>query len=194
MSYFSHPTAVMDEGSTIGKNTKIWHFCHVMSSAVIGENCVLGQNVFIGSKVSIGKGVKIQNNVSVYEGVKLEDEVFVGPSVVFTNVINPRAGIERKDEFKSTLVGKGASIGANSTLICGVTVGRYALIGAGSVVTKEVPDFAMVYGNPAKQQGWVSKAGHKLSFDTDNNAQCPETGETYRLINEGFEWKCILAE
>lgn len=192
MAYFVHPTAVIDEGCTIGNGTKIWHFSHLMPTAVIGEHCVLGQNVFIGSRVIIGNGVKIQNNVSVYEGVELEDEVFVGPSVVFTNVINPRSGIERKDQFKSTLVGKGSSIGANTTLICGIEVGKFALIGAGSVVTKNVPDFAMVYGNPAKHQGWVSMAGHRLSFDSENKALCPENGESYRLINEGFEWKCSL--
>lgn len=154
----------------------------------------MGQNVFAGSGVMVGNGVKIQNNVSLYEGVRLEDKVFVGPSVVFTNVVNPRSGIERKDQFKATLVKKGATIGANSTLICGIEVGSFALIGAGSVVTKNVADFALVYGNPAKQHGWVSKAGHRLEFDDQNKAICPEAGEVYDLINEGFAWKCRIGQ
>ncbi|MFT3903091.1 MAG: acyltransferase [Niabella sp.] len=179
--YFSHPTAVIDEGCTIGDGSKVWHFCHVMPGAIIGQDCILGQNVMIASKVRIGNGVKIQNNVSVYEGVTLQDDVFVGPSVVFTNVTNPRSFIGRKFEFKSTIVQKGASIGANATIVCGVKIGRYALIGAGAVVTKDVPDYALVVGNPAKQTGWVSQAGEKLIFDKQGEAVCEMTGLKYML-------------
>lgn len=156
-----HHTAVVDEGALIGDRTRIWHFCHVMPSAVIGSNCNIGQNVFVDNNVKIGNGVKIQNNVSVYNGVVLEDDVFVGPSVVFTNVINPRSFIERKDEFKPTLVETGASIGANATILCGITIGEYAMIGAGAVVTKDVPAYALMTGNPARQAGWVDKQGNK---------------------------------
>ena len=176
---YIHPTAVADEGCQIGAGSKIWHFCHLMPGAVIGENCILGQNVFIGNDARLGNGVKVQNNVSVYTGVVCEDEVFIGPSAVFTNVINPRSGIERKEEFKPTYVEKGATIGANATIICGNRIGQYALIGAGSVITRDVPAFALVLGNPAKQKGWVSRAGHRLHFNSENLAQCPETGEVY---------------
>jgi UDP-2-acetamido-3-amino-2,3-dideoxy-glucuronate N-acetyltransferase len=164
MSAFSiHSTAVIDEGAIIGDHTRIWHFCHVMPAAVIGERCQLGQNVFVDNNVHIGNGVKIQNNVSVYNGVVLEDDVFIGPSVVFTNVLNPRSFIERKAEFRPTLVKKGATIGANATIVCGVVIGHFAMIGAGAVVTKDVLDNALVVGNPAKQVGWVNEEGNKIS-------------------------------
>lgn len=181
--YFAHETAVLDEGCQIGKNTKIWHFSHVMSGAVIGENCVVGQNVMIANRVSLGNGVKVQNNVSVYEGVMCEDDVFLGPSMVFTNVINPRAFIERKNEFKITLVKRGATIGANATIVCGNTIGQFAMIGAGAVVTHEVPDYALVVGNPARQIGWVSERGCRLEFDDKCEAVCPESGQKYQLLN-----------
>jgi UDP-2-acetamido-3-amino-2,3-dideoxy-glucuronate N-acetyltransferase len=179
--YFAHETAVLDEGCQIGANTKIWHFSHVMSDAVIGENCVVGQNVMISHRVVLGNGVKVQNNVSVYEGVTCEDNVFLGPSMVFTNVINPRAFIERKNEFRATLVRHGATIGANATIVCGHTIGCYAMIGAGAVVTHDVPDYAMMTGVPARQSGWVSEAGCRLEFDETGLALCPETGQKYQL-------------
>lgn len=178
MDYYAHPTALIDEGCQIGKGTKIWHFCHVMPGAEIGEKCSLGQNVFVASGVVIGNGVKIQNNVSLYTGVICEDGVFLGPSMVFTNVINPRSFIERKEEYRQTLVRKGATIGANATIVCGNEIGEYALIGAGAVVTKPVKPYALITGNPGRQSGWVSRAGHKLQF-TDDTATCPETGEKY---------------
>ncbi|WP_167616519.1 acyltransferase [Maribellus sediminis] len=181
--YFIHETAVVDPGAQIGAGTKIWHFSHVMSIAEIGKNCVLGQNVFVGSKVKLGNNVKVQNNVSVYEGVICENDVFLGPSMVFTNVINPRSAIERKSEFQSTLVKKGATIGANATILCGVTLGEYCFIGAGAVVTKDVKPFALMTGVPAKQTGWVSRAGNVL----DENLICPETGEKYKLAGEFLE-------
>jgi UDP-2-acetamido-3-amino-2,3-dideoxy-glucuronate N-acetyltransferase len=162
MNYFAHSTAVIDDGAIIGDNTKIWHFCHIMSDAKIGSDCILGQNVMIANGVKIGNGVKIQNNVSVYEGVILEDDVFVGPSAVFTNVINPRSFINRKNEFKKTIVKKGATIGANATIICGVQIGKYAFIGAGAVITKNIPDYALVVGNPAKQVGAVNENGERI--------------------------------
>lgn len=162
MSYFKHESSYVDEGAEIGEGTKIWHFCHVMSGAKIGKNCSLGQNVNVGGKAIIGAGVKIQNNVSVYDNVVIEDDVFCGPSCVFTNVINPRAFVERKHEYKQTVIKKGASIGANATIVCGVTVGEYALIGAGSVVTKDVPAYALVYGSPARVRGKVDKEGNIL--------------------------------
>jgi UDP-2-acetamido-3-amino-2,3-dideoxy-glucuronate N-acetyltransferase len=180
---FIHPTAVIDAGATIGEGTKIWHFCHVMPSAVIGSHCNIGQNVFVDNNAQVGNGVKIQNNVSVYNGVVLEDDVFVGPSVVFTNVINPRSFIERKSEFRQTLVNKGASIGANATIICGVTIGQYALVGAGAVVTHNVPAYALVTGVPARQTGWVSEAGLTLNF-VNERALCAATGEQY-LLQQG---------
>lgn len=180
MSYFKHESAYIDDGASIGKDTKIWHFCHIMQ-AQIGEGCVLGQNVFIANKVIIGNRVKIQNNVSVYEGVDLEDDVFIGPSVVFTNVINPRSFIERKEEYKYTLVKKGATIGANVTVVCGITIGEYAFVGAGSVLTKDVPAYGLMVGNPAKQTGWMSEAGGKLLFGLGQKATCPVNGELYRL-------------
>jgi UDP-2-acetamido-3-amino-2,3-dideoxy-glucuronate N-acetyltransferase len=181
MNNHIHPTAVVDDGARIGHNTRIWHFSHVMSTAVVGENCTLGQNVFVGNDVTIGNNVKIQNNVSIYEGVTIEDDAFLGPSCVFTNVKNPRSNFPRKNQFLHTRVGKGASVGANATIICGCTIGDYALVGAGAVVTHDVKPYAMVAGNPAQPIGWVSKAGHKLDFDTNGIAVCPETNESYLL-------------
>lgn len=176
---FVHETAVVDEGATLGVETKIWHFVHVSSGAVIGERCILGQNVFIGPGVTIGHGTKIQNNVSVYKGVTIEEEVFLGPSCVFTNVNNPRAFLERKDEFRQTIVGRGASIGANATIVCGHNVGRYAFIGAGSVVTKDVPDYALVVGNPARQIGWMCFCGNRLPDDA--HPHCKTCDSKYEL-------------
>jgi UDP-2-acetamido-3-amino-2,3-dideoxy-glucuronate N-acetyltransferase len=181
--YFSHPTAVIDEGCDIGAGTKIWHFCHIMPGCVIGENCNIGQNVVISPKVILGRNVKVQNNVSIYTGVECEDDVFLGPSMVFTNVTNPRSAVNRRDQYAKTVVKKGASIGANATIVCGHDIGRYAFIGAGAVVTKDVPDFALVIGNPARQTGWMSEYGHKLQFDQRGEATCPETGERYKLAN-----------
>lgn len=180
-NYFIHESSYIDANVTIGNNTKIWHFCHILSQTTIGENCSFGQNCVVGPNVTIGNNVKVQNNISIYEGVEVEDDVFIGPSVVFTNVINPRSFMVRKQEYKKTLLKKGVSIGANATIICGNTLGEYAFIGAGTVVTKNVPDFALVVGNPGRQVGWVSKAGHKLEFNAENLATCPETGATYRL-------------
>lgn len=181
MEAYIHPTAVIDEGASIGANSKIWHFCHLMSGCIIGRNCILGQNVFVAPRVSIGDGTKIQNNVSLYEGVVCEKNVFIGPSAVFTNVINPRANIERKEEFRSTIVKEGATIGANATIVCGVTIGKYAFVGAGSVITRDIPDFALFFGNPARHRAWVSKRGEKLSFRLGAVATCPVSGEEYRL-------------
>ena len=178
--FFVHETAVVDTDVQIGKGSKIWHFSHIMSHCSLGDNCILGQNVFLGDSVRVGSGVKIQNNVSVYSGVEIEDDVFLGPSMVFTNVNAPRSFIEQKN-YARTLVKKGASIGANATIVCGNTIGAYALIGAGSVVTREVPDFAFIYGVPARQQGWVSKAGARLNFDSGTTAICDTTGEKYEL-------------
>ena len=180
---FIHPTAVIDAGAQIGEGTSIWHFCHVMPKAVIGNNCTIGQNIFIDNNAVVGNGVKIQNNVSVYNGVVLEDDVFVGPSAVFTNVINPRSFIERKAEFKQIVVKKGATIGANATIICGITIGEYALIGAGAVVTKNVAAYALMMGNPALQKGWVSEQGHNLQLDESGKATCPGNGAVYQLAN-----------
>lgn len=180
MSY-THPTAVIDEGASIGSGTKIWHFCHLMPGCVLGENCILGQNVMVAPKVRLGNNVKVQNNVSLYTGVICEDDVFLGPSCVLTNVLNPRSFIERKTEFRQTLIRRGASVGANATIVCGVTIGAYAMIGAGAVVTKDVPDFALMVGNPARQRGWFSKYGHRLHFDEKGRAECPESGEKYGL-------------
>jgi UDP-2-acetamido-3-amino-2,3-dideoxy-glucuronate N-acetyltransferase len=181
-AFLPHPSAIIDPGATVGPGTCIWHFCHLMPGAVIGANCILGQNVFIDNNVVIGNGVKIQNNVSVYNGVTIEDDVFLGPSMVFTNVINPRSFIERKSEFKKTLVRKGATIGANATIVCGVEIGSFAMIGAGSVVTKDVLPFSLVYGNPARHRGWVSRHGLSLQF-SGGEATCPESGERYLLID-----------
>jgi len=181
---FIHESAIIDAGASIGSGSKIWHFSHVMPAAKIGNNCIIGQNCFLANNVLLGNGVKVQNNVSLYEGVICEDDVFIGPSVVFTNVINPRAAIERKDQYQLTKVCTGASIGANATIICGNRIGAYALIGAGSVITRDVTDYALVYGNPGIQKGWVSRAGHMLSFDSDDRAICKETGEIY-CLSEG---------
>lgn len=181
--YFAHETAVIDEGCQIGMSSKIWHFAHIMSGATIGQNCVIGQNVMIANRVTLGNNVKIQNNVSVYEGVICEDDVFLGPSMVFTNVINPRAFIERKSEFRTTLVKRGATIGANATIVCGHTIGSYAMIGAGAVVTHDVPDYALVAGNPARQIGWVSEYGCRLIFDDAGIAVCPESGQKYQELD-----------
>lgn len=180
---YIHETAVVDDGARIGSGSKVWHFCHVMPRARIGSNCNLGQNVFVANGVIIGNGVKIQNNVSVYDGVIIDDDAFIGPSAVFTNVNNPRSFIERKDEFQATRVGKGASIGANATIVCGNKIGAYALVGAGSVVTKDVPPYAQVVGNPATITGWRSEAGALLEF-VDHHARCPITDELYEIINE----------
>lgn len=181
--YFAHATAVIDEGCEIGKGTKIWHFSHIMPNSKIGENCNIGQNVVVSPRVVLGRNVKVQNNVSIYSGVICEDDVFLGPSMVFTNVINPRSAIIRKDEYQETLVKKGASIGANATIICGNEIGEYALVGAGSVVTKLVLPYALVVGNPSKQMGWVSEYGHRLKFDEKGIATCMESGERYQLKN-----------
>jgi UDP-2-acetamido-3-amino-2,3-dideoxy-glucuronate N-acetyltransferase len=179
--FFVHETAIVGEKSSIGKDSKIWHWVHVMPSAKIGKNCVLGQNVFVGSKAVLGNNVRVQNNVSIYDEVILEDDVFCGPSMVFTNVINPRSHVQRKDEYKKTFVRKGASIGANATVVCGNEIGSYAFIGAGSVITKPVPAYALIVGNPGKQIGWVSKAGIRLTFDVNNKAICSETKDVYQL-------------
>ena len=181
MSYFAHESAVIDEGTSIGPGTKIWHFSHIMSDSEIGENCNIGQNVVVSPGVKLGKNVKVQNNVSIYTGVRCEDDVFLGPSMVFTNINNPRSAIVRKTQYAETLVKKGASIGANATIICGNTIGEFAFIGAGSVVTKEVPDFALVIGNPARHVGWMSEYGHKLEFDKLGLAICHESKQKYKL-------------
>ncbi len=187
MNYYAHETAVIDEGCEIGNGTKIWHFSHIMSGCTIGESCNIGQNVVISPAVKLGRNVKIQNNVSVYTGVICEDDVFLGPSMVFTNVINPRSHVNRKNEYAPTLVRRGASVGANATLVCGNEIGEFALIGAGAVVTKPVKAYALVIGNPARQAGWVSEYGHKLHFDTNSLAVCPETGQQYELSKEGVK-------
>ena len=181
--YFLHETAVVDAGCSIGRGTKIWHFSHIMPEAVLGKNCNIGQNVVISPKVILGNNVKVQNNVSIYTGVECEDDVFLGPSMVFTNVINPRSAVIRRDQYLQTNVGKGASIGANATIVCGNSIGEYAFIGAGAVVTKEVLPYALVVGNPAKHIGWMSEYGHRLQFDENNQAQCPESGDHYKLEN-----------
>lgn len=184
MEYQAHETAVIDEGCRIGAGTRIWHFSHIMPDCVIGERCNIGQNVVISPGVVLGNNVKIQNNVSVYTGVVCEDDVFLGPSCVFTNVLNPRSAIPRKDQYRKTLVRRGATIGANATIVCGHTIGEYALIGAGAVVTKDVLPYALVVGNPSRQIGWVSEYGHRLRFDEKGEARCPESGERY-LLKEG---------
>ncbi len=182
-NYFAHETAVIDDGCEIGAGTKIWHFSHIMPNCKIGEGCNIGQNVVVSPEVVLGKNVKVQNNVSIYTGVVCEDDVFLGPSIVFTNVINPRSAVNRKSEYAKTVVKKGASIGANATIVCGHDIGRYAFIGAGAVVTKNVPDYALVIGNPARQSGWMSEYGHKLKFDSQGFAECPESKEKYQLKN-----------
>jgi UDP-2-acetamido-3-amino-2,3-dideoxy-glucuronate N-acetyltransferase len=181
MAYTAHPTAVIDEGCTIGEGSRIWHFSHIMPGCEIGENCNIGQNVVVSPGVKLGNNVKVQNNVSIYTGVECEDDVFLGPSMVFTNVINPRSAVARRDQYLRTLVKQGASIGANATIVCGHDIGRFAFIGAGAVVTKEVPDFALVVGNPARQTGWMSEYGHKLKFDDFGEARCSESGQRYML-------------
>jgi UDP-2-acetamido-3-amino-2,3-dideoxy-glucuronate N-acetyltransferase len=181
--YFAHTTAVIDEGSQIGEGTKIWHFSHIMPGCVIGPGCNIGQNVVISPEVVLGRNVKVQNNVSIYTGVTCEDDVFLGPSMVFTNVTNPRSAVNRKSQYARTLVKKGATIGANATIVCGHDIGQFAFIGAGAVVTKNVPDYALVIGNPSRQTGWMSEYGHKLEFDKDGFAACPESGEKYQLVN-----------
>lgn len=183
MSYFAHETAVIDEGCVIGEGTKIWHFSHVMPNCTIGERCNIGQNVVVSPEVKLGNNVKIQNNVSLYTGVECEDDVFLGPSMVFTNVTNPRSGVNRRDQYSKTVVKKGASIGANATIVCGHDIGEYAFIGAGAVVTKTIPAFALVVGNPARQIGWMSEYGHRLEFDANGLAICPESAQEYKLEN-----------
>jgi UDP-2-acetamido-3-amino-2,3-dideoxy-glucuronate N-acetyltransferase len=183
MSFYVHPTAVIDQGCEIAEGVKIWHFSHIMSGCKIGENCNLGQNVVVSPKVILGKNVRVQNNVSIYEGVICEDDVFLGPSMVFTNVINPRSAVSRKNEYKPTYVRKGATIGANATIVCGNEIGTYAFIGAGAVVTKPVPPYALVVGNPARQTGWMSEYGHRLHYNEQGLAACTESGEQYALQN-----------
>jgi UDP-2-acetamido-3-amino-2,3-dideoxy-glucuronate N-acetyltransferase len=183
MGYFAHESAFVDDGCQIGEGTKIWHFSHVMSNCMIGENCNIGQNVVISPEVVLGKNVKVQNNVSIYTGVICEDDVFLGPSMVFTNVINPRSGVNRRGQYSKTIVKKGASIGANATIVCGHDIGRYAFVGAGSVVTKHIPDYALVVGNPARQIGWMSEFGHRLEFNDQGLAECLESKEKYELKN-----------
>lgn len=181
--YFHHETAVIDPGCKIGKGSKIWHFTHIMPDSVLGENCNLGQNVVISPGVVLGNNVKVQNNVSIYTGVICEDDVFLGPSMVFTNIVNPRSAVVRKDQYVKTLVKHGASIGANATVVCGIEIGEFAFIGAGAVVIRDVPDFALVVGNPARHIGWMSEFGHRLTFDEKGMAKCPESGQTYALEN-----------
>ena len=183
INYFAHETAIIDDGCSIGDGTKIWHFTHIMSNCKIGEKCNIGQNVVVSPGVILGKNVKVQNNVSIYTGVICDDDVFLGPSMVFTNVINPRSAINRRDQYAKTYVGKGASIGANATIVCGNDIGKYAFIGAGAVVTRTIVDYALVVGNPAKQLGWVGEFGHRLEFSNDGFAVCPESKQTYKLEN-----------
>ncbi len=183
VSFFVHPSSYIDENCEIGEGTKIWHFSHIMSNCKIGEKCNIGQNVVVSPEVTLGKNVKVQNNVSIYTGVICEDDVFLGPSMVFTNVINPRSAVNRKTEYQKTIVKQGASIGANATIVCGNTIGKFSFIGAGAVVTKDIPDYALVVGNPSKQIGWVSEFGHRLLFDENEMATCPETLEKYKLEN-----------
>ena len=184
MGYYKHETAIIDEGSSIGEGTKIWHFSHIMPNCKIGEKCNIGQNVVVSPNVVLGNNVKVQNNVSIYTGVTCDDDVFLGPSMVFTNVINPRSAINRRDQYAKTHVGKGASVGANATIVCGHDIGEYAFIGAGAVVTKNIPAYALVVGNPAKQIGWVGEYGHRLDFDNDGLAVCVESKQVYKLEND----------
>ena len=186
-SYFVHPSSIVDDGAIIGENTKIWHFCHISSNTIIGKECNFGQNVFVAPNVKLGNGVKVQNNVSIYEGVECADAVFLGPSMVFTNVMNPRSGVSRKNEYKKTIVQEGVTIGANATIVCGITIGKYAFIGAGAVVTKNIPPFALVVGNPPRQIGWMSEKGEKLQFGDDQIAICPLSKEKYKLSNNKVE-------
>lgn len=186
-SYFAHETAIVDEGCKIGEGVKIWHFSHIMPNCIIGDKCNIGQNVVISPDVVLGKNVKIQNNVSIYTGVVCEDDVFLGPSMVFTNVINPRSAVNRRNEYAKTVVKKGASVGANATIVCGHDIGKFAFIGAGAVVTKNVPDYALLVGNPAKQIGWVSEYGHRLNFNDEGIAICPESNQEYQIKNERVE-------
>lgn len=183
VNYFVHPSAIVDEGCTIGKGTKIWHFSHIMPNCIIGENCNIGQNVVVSPEVVLGNNVKVQNNVSIYTGVICEDDVFLGPSMVFTNVTNPRSAVNRRGQYAKTVVKRGASIGANATIVCGHDIGKFAFIGAGAVVTKHVPDYALVVGNPAKQIGWMSEYGHRLKFDEKGEAVCEESGDKYNLTS-----------
>ena len=183
-SFFAHPSAIIDQGCEIGRGTKIWHFSHIMPNCRIGDNCNIGQNVVVSPEVVLGSNVKVQNNVSIYTGVTCEDDVFLGPSMVFTNVINPRSAINRKTEFAKTTVKRGATIGANATIVCGHDIGRYAFIGAGAVVTKTVKDYELVVGNPARHGGWMSEYGHKLSFDKNGIATCPESGQKYKIESD----------
>ena len=182
--YFAHETAVIDEGCNIGEGSKIWHFSHIMSNCELGKKCNIGQNVVVSPDVKLGKNVKVQNNVSIYTGVICEDDVFLGPSMVFTNITNPRSAVVRKNKYEETLVEKGASIGANSTIVCGNKIGKFAFIGAGAVVTKEVKPYALVVGNPARHKGWMSEYGHKLNFNDEGYAICPESKEKYMLLND----------
>jgi len=186
-NYYAHPSAFVDEGAEIGEGTKIWHFSHIMAKAIVGDNCNIGQNVVVSPEVVLGKNVKVQNNVSIYTGVICEDDVFLGPAVVFTNVLNPRSAVIRRGDYLKTRVAKGASIGANATIVCGHDIGEYAFIGAGAVVTKAVKAFALVMGNPARQVGWMSSFGHRLEFNEANEALCPESGERYKLVNDNIE-------
>ena len=183
-NFFAHETAVIDENCNIGEDVKIWHFSHIMSGCIIGEGCNIGQNVVVSPEVILGKNVKVQNNVSLYTGVVCEDDVFLGPSMVFTNVINPRSALNRKEEYLKTIVKKGASIGANATIVCGNTIGEYAFVGAGAVVTKEIKPYALVVGNPSKQMGWVSEYGHRLQFNNEGFAICKESNQKYQLRND----------
>jgi UDP-2-acetamido-3-amino-2,3-dideoxy-glucuronate N-acetyltransferase len=187
MHFFVHPSAVIDEGARIGDRTSVWHFSHIMAGAVIGEECNLGQNVFVASGVVLGNNVKVQNNVSIYEGVLCEDDVFIGPGVVFTNVSNPRSAVNRKSEYQQTIIKKGATIGANATLVCGNVVGEFAFIGAGAVVTKNISAYALITGNPGRQTGWMSEFGQKLVFNADGLAVCPESGEKYLLSDNAVQ-------
>lgn len=183
-AYYAHDSAVIDEGCKIGSGTKIWHFSHIMSDCVIGEKCNIGQNVVVAPHVRLGKNVKVQNNVSIYTGVICEDDVFLGPSMVFTNVINPRSAVSRKEEYMQTIVGRGATIGANATILCGNNIGAFAFIGAGAVVTREIKPYALIIGNPGRQAGWMSEYGHRLEFNENGFAICPESKEKYRLVND----------
>ena len=182
-AYYVHPSSYVDEGVVIGNGTKVWHFCHLMGPSELGENCNLGQNVVLSPQVRLGRNVKVQNNVSLYTGVECEDDVFLGPSMVFTNVYNPRSAVSRKHEYRRTLVREGATIGANATIVCGIEIGRFAFIGAGALVNRNVPDFALIVGNPGRQIGWMSRQGQRLKFDDNGEARCPESGQLYRLDN-----------